>query len=377
MNLDLRIEKALQQRENEGLLRKLGAEQHKIDFVSNDYLGLARSQHLAEYIQAEAHKLPFQHNGSSGSRLLSGNSALTEQLEAQLARIFQSEKALVLNSGYVANMSVLSSLPQRGDTILYDELAHACIKDGARLSLADRFSFRHNDLADLRNKLMKSKGHTFIAVESIYSMDGDQCPLPELVSLAEEFNASIILDEAHSTGVVGNNGSGLSVSLNLHHKIAIRVYTFGKAMGVHGACVAANTNIINYLINFARPFIYTTALSPHSILSIKCAFDFLDKEIQRQSQLRSRINLFLQHLQGSPHRKIESDSAIQSIVIPGNASARAFASQLQAAGFDCRPILSPTVKEGNERIRICLHSFNTDNEIINLTQTLKTSLSQA
>src|SRR6187551_3588959 len=186
-------------RESEGIRRFLKADrQGLIDFTSNDYLGLARSQELSQAIAQKVNDGALKLNGATGSRLLSGNSNYAEQIEKKLAGIFKSESTLLFNSGYVANLGVLSSLPQRGDTILYDELAHACMKDGARLSLAKRFNFRHNDLNDLEAKLKLASGKIFIAVESIYSMDGDQCPLKELVTLSEKYGAHIILDEAHS-----------------------------------------------------------------------------------------------------------------------------------------------------------------------------------
>jgi 8-amino-7-oxononanoate synthase len=201
-------------------------------------------------------------------------------------------------------------------------------------------------------------------------MDGDQCPLQELVSLSEKYNAFIILDEAHSTGVMGEQGSGLAVSLNVHSKIAVRVYTFGKAMGIHGACVAGGNDLRDYLINFARPFIYTTALPPHSIAAIDCAFKYLNNNIYLQEKLRSNIQIFLHAVQDLQNRTI-STSAIQTAIYPGNENARMAATELQQKGFDVRPILSPTVPKGSERLRICLHTFNTKSDIEALASTLK------
>jgi 8-amino-7-oxononanoate synthase len=268
MNLDNWMREILLDRKSNGSLRTLTNTQNKADFVSNDYLGLAHSKELHQLIEARYQQIKNPANGSTGSRLLAGNSELAEEVEAQLSTTFLAEQTLLFNSGYVANLAALSCLPQKGDTILYDELVHACMHDGARLSRADRFSFKHNDLTDLENKLKVAKGKIFIAVESVYSMDGDQSPLAELVTLAEQYQAHIILDEAHSTGAYGKNGGGLAVSLWLQSKIAIRIYTFGKAMGVHGACVAGSKTLINYLINFARPFIYSTAMSPHSTVCL-------------------------------------------------------------------------------------------------------------
>jgi 8-amino-7-oxononanoate synthase len=370
MNLDNWMHEILLDRKSTGSLRALTNTQNKSDFVSNDYLGLAHSKELHQLIEARYQQIKNPINGSTGSRLLAGNSELAEEVEAQLSTIFFAEQTLLFNSGYVANLAALSCIPQKGDTILYDELVHACMHDGARLSRADRFSFKHNDLTDLENKLKIAKGKIFIAVESVYSMDGDQCPLIGLVNLAEQYQAHIILDEAHSTGVYGKTGAGLAVSLGLQSKIAVRIYTFGKAMGVHGACVAGSKTLINYLINFARPFIYSTAMSPHSTVSIQCAFEFLQKEIHRQQTLQSKIDFFLNEYKKVALPKLESTSSIQSILVKGNTEVIAFANYLQQQNLDCRAIRSPSVKPGSERIRICLHSFNTEIEIQKLIKAL-------
>jgi 8-amino-7-oxononanoate synthase len=267
----------------------------------------------------------------------------------------------------------LSSLPQRQDSIIYDELAHASLKDGARLSLAKRMSFRHNDLNDLESKIKKASGKIFIAVESIYSMDGDECPLVELTVLAEKHGAIIVLDEAHSTGVRGNNGSGLAVSLGVQNKIDVRVYTFGKAMGTHGACVAGSEILKRYMVNYARPFIYTTAMSPHSIVSIRTAFDYLERNIHLQEQLNGRVRLYLSKISDIPNRT-NSSSSIQTIFLKDNRKAKSAAAKLQQHRFDIRAILSPTVSKGKERLRICLHTFNSEEQIANLADQLRTLL---
>jgi 8-amino-7-oxononanoate synthase len=368
--LGRQLQERLDVREQEGLLRILKYTSALVDFTSNDYLGLARSQPLFDQIHLTLDSFKTKTNGATGSRLLAGNTEYYESVEAKLADIFKAEASLILNSGYAANLAVLSSLPQRNDTILYDELAHACIKDGARLSMAKRFSFRHNDLDDLELKLKRAEGNIYIAVESVYSMDGDQCPLQALVTLAEKYKAFIILDEAHSTGVYGERGSGLAVNENLYNQIAVRVYTFGKAMGIHGACIAGSKALRDYLVNFARPFIYTTALPLHSVVAIDCAFNYLHKNIYLQQQLRQNIDLYRNAVQGLSNKTI-SHSSIQTAIFPGNAHSKTVATELQQKGFDVRPILSPTVPKGSERLRICLHTFNTQHEIEALAAALK------
>ncbi|WP_254094013.1 aminotransferase class I/II-fold pyridoxal phosphate-dependent enzyme [Dawidia soli] len=371
MDFDAVLRNRLAAREGAGLLRTLRQAVAPIDFTSNDYIGLARSPELFAAIGQKLEQITPPLNGATGSRLLSGNSGYTEQVEATLARIFSAGATLIFQSGYSANLSVLSSMPQRGDTILCDELVHASIKDGMRLSLAKHHNFRHNDLQDLEDRLQRATGNVFIVVESIYSMDGDTCPLEELVALAERYSAFIILDEAHSTGVVGPGGSGLAVALGVHDKIAVRIYTFGKAMGIHGACVAGTRSVVEYLVNFARPFIYTTALPPHSMAAIDCAFAYVQAHGARlQQALRDTIEYFVQQVQDLPHVS-RNNGAIQTALYPGNEHVRQVARQWQAAGFDVRPILSPTVPAGAERMRICLHTFNTREEIDLLASCLR------
>ncbi|MFM7430985.1 MAG: aminotransferase class I/II-fold pyridoxal phosphate-dependent enzyme [Flammeovirgaceae bacterium] len=370
MYLENWLEQKLSDRKEKGNYRELTISKNKIDFVSNDYLGLARSAEIHQRVLKELNTLPAPFNGATGSRLLAGNSELAEETEYFLSRIFESDTTLLFNSGYAANTAVLSCIPQEGDTIFYDELVHACMHDGMRLSKASRVKFNHNDLQDLETKLNCSSGKKFVAVESLYSMDGNYCPLQELVILAERFDAAIILDEAHSTGSFGKNGSGLAIEKGVAEKIPIRIYTFGKAMGAHGACVVGSHTLRNYLINFARPFIYSTAMPPHSLLAIKHAFQFLQNNIHLQKALQERINYFLIRSKKLSYQKIESTSAIQSVMLPGNKEVMTLACCLDSVGIDCKGIRSPTVKAGTERLRICLHSFNTETEINTLVEAL-------
>jgi 8-amino-7-oxononanoate synthase len=361
-----KLRKKLSEREINGNLRRLTCNHNLTDFFSNDYLGLARSKELSENIYKEYTRLSGNINGATGSRLLSGNSPYFINIEEKLAALFKTEKSLVFNSGYDANVSLLSSVPQKDDTILYDELIHASLKEGARLSFAKRFSFRHNDLADLESKIKKASGDVFVVVESIYSMDGDYSPLVEIIRMCEKYKAYLVLDEAHSTGILGEGGHGLACKLGIENKIFARVHTFGKAMGVHGACICGSSDLINYLINFARPFIYTTALPLHSLVAISQAFDFVGKHMELQREISGKIKLFKSEFAKKPLFKaviIESDSPIQVLKVSGNKEAKSLSAKLVAGGFDVRPILSPTVKKGEERLRICLHVFNSEEEI--------------
>jgi 8-amino-7-oxononanoate synthase len=368
-----KLQQKLIERAENNSLRKLTTSNGMVDFFSNDYLGLARSTALAESIRTAYEIQKGNLNGSTGSRLLSGNSAYALNLEEELAFLFKSEKTVLMNSGYNANTSLLSALPQKGDTIIYDELIHASLKDGYRLSFASRFPFKHNDLEDLEAKLKKGKGDLFVVIESIYSMDGDAAPLKEIVNICEKYGAHIILDEAHSTGTCGEHGSGLACALGVEQKIFARVYTFGKGMGIHGACVAGSKILIDYLINFARPFIYTTALPIHSVVSVRCAFFYLKEKPELAVHLAEKINGFKNSLPEKifdSGRYIESNSPIQVVKIAGNAEVKKVAAELQSKKLDIRPILSPTVREGEERLRICLHSYNTKEELELLYQSL-------
>lgn len=354
-------------------LRKLVVKKNLVDFFSNDYLGLAYDSSLFESVHNELYKKNLLQNGSTGSRLLSGNSAYAEELENYLAALFKAEKSLIFNSGYNANLSILSALAGKGDTIIYDEYIHASLKDGARLSLANRFSFRHNDLEDLKNKLTRASGEKFIVVESVYSMDGDLAPLTTLVEICEEFGAHLIVDEAHSTGLWGERGEGLCCELGLENKILARVYTFGKAMGMHGACIAGSRILIDFLVNFARPFIYTTALPPHAMVTIRKTFEKSEQMNTERVVLRRKIFSWHKLVKNNLPEKSYSlnESPIQIVLIPGNDKVRRAQEKIQENGIDARAILSPTVKEGEERIRLCLHIYNSEEEMKRLVETLK------
>jgi 8-amino-7-oxononanoate synthase len=345
-----------------------------IDFCSNDYLGFARSLELKDRIVARYSAITVK-NGSTGSRLLTGNTDLAESTEQLLANFFGVAGCLTFNSGYSANLGFFSTIPKRGDTILYDELSHACIKDGCRLSLAKSFPFKHNDTIDLEKKILKAEGKVFIACESVYSMNGDLAPINELANLSEKHNANLVVDEAHSTGVFGQNGTGLVAEYGLTERVFAIIFTFGKALGIHGACIASSNEVKEYLINFARPFIYTTAPSNFDFISIEQALLALTNEQnERVERLNQNIGYFKSQLDIKRPSQYDSPTAIQVVLTPGNFTTRKAANELVHKGFDVRPILSPTVREGEERLRICLHSFNTENDISAMAKCLNSLL---
>ena len=322
-------------------------------------------------------------NGATGSRLLSGNHPLYAIAERYIAQFHQSPSALLFNSGYDANVGFFSSVPQKGDLILYDELCHASIRDGIRLSNAKSYKFEHNDFEDLellieRCLTERSRGNLhneiYIVTESVFSMDGD-CPnLEQLVAVSEQYGCYLVIDEAHALGVFGEKGEGLVQSLALHDKVFARIVTFGKGLGCHGAVVLGSEALSSYLVNFARSFIYTTGLSSHSVATILMAYQQLAKDRKPIESLRENIIFFNQGKKMLYLNPIfvRSKSAIQSVVIPGNEKVKSIATALQQHGFDVKAILSPTVPEGQERLRFCLHSYNSKEEISEVLRLLST-----
>lgn len=365
------LSQKLQQREANNALRKLPVPNDLIDFASNDYLGFAQSEaifnHTHEYLLENNIKI----NGATGSRLISGNHKLYQITEDCIAHFHQSEAALIFNSGYDANLGFFSSVPQRNDVILFDELCHASIRDGIQMSHAKSYKFQHNDVADLERLLQKlsTESHQpstfFIVTESVFSMDGDSPNLPELVKISEQYNGYLVIDEAHALGVFGEQGEGLVQSVGLQDQIFARIMTFGKGLGCHGAAILGSAELKNYLVNFARSFIYTTGLSPHSIATILTAYQHLITEKRALQLLKDNIVHFNQEKvkYGLKPLFVYSKSAIQCAIITGNDKVKFIANQLQEKGFDVKAILSPTVPEGQERLRFCLHSYNSEKEI--------------
>ncbi len=359
------LQEALNKRGAENALRKLTATNGLIDFCSNDYLGFARSTELAKNIENEFHSTKNIRNGSSGSRLLAGNTKYAETLEKKIAKYHNFEASLLYNSGYDANIGLFSCVAKRGDTIIYDELIHASVRDGVRLSFATNYSFKHNDLLDLEQKIKSANGKIFLAVESVYSMDGDCAPLKEIATICNKYGVLLIVDEAHAIGVFGENGKGIVFELQLVKDVFATLFTFGKAMGCDGAVICGSEILRNYLINFSRSFIYTTAKPLHGLISINCAYELLKQSEQAIIMLKNRIQYFKSKFDKLHHSltKIESESTIQCIIIPGNESVKKVVANLQKLNFDVRAILYPTVPKGLERIRICLHAYNTETEI--------------
>ncbi|AKD03832.1 8-amino-7-oxononanoate synthase [Pontibacter korlensis] len=366
-----KLQQKLAERAAQGTLRALKTTTGLTDFCSNDYLGLARSEKLRALIHKEEVKHKHLPLGATGSRLLSGHHPLFEELESLIARYHHAEAALLFNSGYAANVGLLSALPQRGDTVFYDEASHASMKDGLRLSFAKSYPFRHNNVKDLRQKLKHAAGQVYVLVESVYSMDGDQAPLRDLAQLCNQQQAALIVDEAHAVGLYGERGEGLVSALGLEQEVFARVLTYGKAMGLHGAAVVGPQILCNFLINYSRAFIYTTGLPTHALEALKCAYTLLPELGEERARVKKLAHLLYQKLNNlSGIRCTPENSVILSVFLHQPQRLKELAAALQQNGFDVRPVLPPTVPAGTDRLRVIVHAFNTEEEIEGLVQAI-------
>lgn len=373
-----KLQEKINQRKAQNMLRELGTQHDLIDFSSNDYLGFSRSKEIFDMAHYYLKTNNLARNGSTGSRLLSGNYELYNEVEDTLCEFYHSKSALIFNSGYDANIGFFASVPQRGDIILYDEYIHASIRDGITLSHAKSYKFKHNNIEDLLSLLkysqkVSSESDIYIVTESVFSMDGDSPDLVSLIQISKKNHAYLVIDEAHAIGVFGENGVGLLQELGLENDVFARIITFGKALGCHGAAILGSKALTQYLINFARSFIYTTALPPHTLMTLKSVYIELPKT-HEISKLHDYIIFFKSEIIKNKiqHHFIKSNSAIQCCKILGNDHVKAISNQLLKRGFNVKPILSPTVPIGEERLRFCLHSFNSEKDIKDVTQLLAT-----
>ncbi|TDQ22021.1 aminotransferase class I/II-fold pyridoxal phosphate-dependent enzyme [Tenacibaculum caenipelagi] len=372
MQFPKKLQQKLIQRVAQSSLRSLGRENSCIDFSSNDYLGFAKSESIFNKTHQYLVACNIKVNGATGSRLLSGNHKLYTEIEKQIAKHHNSETALIFNSGYDANIGFFASVPQRTDIILYDEFIHASIRDGIQLSNAKSFKFKHNDLIhldELLKRVQQENSDIYVVTESVFSMDGDS---PDLVTMSQIVNkltnVHLVVDEAHALGVFN---FGLIQKLQLENDVFARIVTFGKGLGCHGAAILGSEQLQQYLVNFARSFIYTTGLSPHALATIKIAYDELSISDSKE-KLQQNIQYFISESKRLQLNFIKSNSAIHCCIISGNERVKNIALQLQESGFDVKPILSPTVPQNQERLRFCLHSYNSKEEITNVLENLAT-----
>jgi 8-amino-7-oxononanoate synthase len=356
-----------------GRLRSL-APDGGVDFASNDYLGLAASGGLVAAARAALDRgVPV---GSGGSRLLRGNRAEHEALEAEAARFIGSEAALFMATGYTANSALLGTLPQRGDLIVADQLVHASMHEGLRLTRAAHVFARHNDPAAFDDALRQwrkagNSGQAWIAVESFYSMDGDFAPLADLAAVAQRYDAMLLVDEAHATGIAGPQGRGLVAELPSRDNV-ISLHTCGKALGAEGALLCGPQVMKDFLVNRARGFIFSTAPSPLSAAIVRAALAIVRDGDDLRAALGERIALAKQVL--TPLGAQCHGSPVLPLVLGDDRTTMAVAGTLQAAGFDVRGIRPPTVPEGTSRLRIVITLNAELTDITGLANVLEAAL---
>lgn len=348
--LNNRLSEDLKKRGETGLLRSLNDYSSKVDFLSNDYLGMASlgSSYLSK-------------SGSGGSRLISGNSVAYQCAEQSMADFYGYPAALFFPSGYLANLSVFSTIPQKGDLVLYDKAIHASVRDGLRLSQADLLGFRHNDLKHLSSLLERNNpGNVYVVVEALYSMHGDMAPLKEISELCTTYGAFLIVDEAHSGGLFGPNGVGLTSELGIDSNVYLKIITFGKAYGSFGALVLCHPVEQQFLINFARPFIYSTAVPDNHALFLSERIRMDSLQLERE-KVASNCAYFRNCMDGNS--LISSAQSPIQIIRNSTEALRRIEQSLLEAGIAAKVIVPPTVAKGEECLRVCIHSFNTKDEI--------------
>ncbi|KAK5637392.1 hypothetical protein RRF57_013104 [Xylaria bambusicola] len=433
-SLEAKLQEQLARRQSQGRLRQLDAPRSDIvDFSSNDYLSLSQDAYLRKVViehltKFEEQQPPSASNrralGSGGSRLLDGNSEFVEYLEKKISSFHSSQSALLFNSAYDANVGLMSCVPGDGDVIIYDNLIHASIHDGMKLSRASRkIPFAHNSILrsaskhginkpDMRDSAMSDvesleivlkqllemdqhikcgNSNVFICIEALYSMDGDIADVEYVSAIVKSMlpkgNGYIIIDEAHSVGVLGDGGRGLVCQLGLQDEIWVRVIGFGKAVGCAGGAILCSSIARLYLINYARTLIYTTAMSFPSLASINAAYDFLmtGEADKRRNQLKLLVGYCHQRLKGLDQRLQPTATTLRVLGGPSSSPIiplftsypKSLSQHCQRSGFMVRPIVAPTVPSGQERIRICVHASNTIEQVDNLCSVIEAWLSRS
>lgn len=375
-----------------------------MDFCSNDLLSLGRSGEIRKEFLKELERNPDFALYSGGSRLMDGNYDYIEEVEQEIANFHGAETALIVNSGYEANMAIYASIPRPGDAIVFDELVHASAHDGMEKSLAmNKAAFRHNDVDSLREVMANivdtqpmirdGTRSLIVSVESVYSMDGDVCPLQEMLETAREIcpkgNAVFIVDEAHATGILGPNGRGLVNLLGVEKEIAVRLHTCGKALASTGAVILGNSTVRSILMNFARSVIYTTAPSFPTVAGIRAAYSLLRTGAARkyQDNIQHLVKYFFTAMSANPVWDKASDMGILSIPLMDEWEPEEFVAHivpvwtrqrynwwlvfhLQLNGISAFPIDFPTVPKGQSRIRMMFHAGNTEAEVDHLVKTI-------
>jgi 8-amino-7-oxononanoate synthase len=289
-------------------------------------------------------------------------------VEEKIAAFHDAEAAVIFSSGYDANIGILAAVPQKGDTILFDELCHSSVKDGAKISAAKAKTFAHNDLKDLKAMLAEGTGNIFVFTEAVFDNDGSIAPLEDIVRICNEFHGHVIVNESHSVGLYGEKGEGMVHDLGLNDAIFARIHGFGNACGCHGSVVMGSAQLREYLLNFCNQLLHSTTLSEQTVATIWESYKILPQLWQE----RAHLDLIISTFQDAelPYSKLKSSTPIQHLLVPGIDEVRHLADQLKVAGYDARPVFYPAVPVGEERLRVVLHSFNTRGEVSWLIQAI-------
>lgn len=340
-----------------------------LSFCSNDYLGLANHPALAAALQEGVVEAGV---GSGASHLITGHHSLHHALESKLAEFVGMPAALYFSSGYAANLGVVSALMQRGDAIFADKLNHASLNDAAVLSRADLHRYQHNDLAQLERLLSASQAkRKLVLADAVFSMDGDLAPVPELLTLCERYDAWLMLDDAHGFGVLGEYGQGVLAHYSVQSPRIIYMATLGKAAGVSGAFIAAEAVVIEYLLQHARTYIYTTATPPAFAKAVIAAIDVIHDDVPRRAQLSKLIQYLKTHLKLQHWQLMPSDTAIQPLLVGSNEAAISLSEYLLTQGILVPAIRPPTVPKGTSRLRISLSAAHTQDDVARLIDVLQ------
>jgi len=367
------LQKELEQRKANGLLRQrrlldspqaehiVANQKPYLSFCSNDYLGLANRPELIAVMQKAAGDSGV---GSGASNLITGHHRYHDSLEKRLARFVDMPAALLFSTGYMANIGVLGALTGRGDAIFADKLNHACLNDGGYFSYADFHRYPHNDVAALEKLLQASQAkHKLIAADAVFSMDGDIAPIPEYLALCEKYDAYLYLDDAHGFGVLGEHGQGSLNHFNIKSPRIIVMATLGKAAGVAGAFVAGEQVVIDYLIQKAKSYVYSTPAPPALSATLSASVELIEQGDDLRANLYALIAYLKQNLRLKKWKLLESDTAIQPLVIGGNEESLAVSEYLQAQGILVPAIRPPTVPTGTARLRISLSAAHSLDDV--------------
>lgn len=366
----LHFERKLEERQNRSELRTLRTHKVQIDFSSNDYLSLQNEPRWESYLKQEIPE-EYWFKSLSSSRLISGNHPVKEQSELFFADFYNAESALFFASGYNANLSIFSSIASKHDTILYDSDSHASIRDGLLLSHAKTIKFKHNNIEDLERKIKKAQGQVYVSVESVYSMDGSIAPLVEILDICNTYNALLIVDEAHSTGIFENHGRGLCVDLGIENDVFIRLMTFGKAIGSHGAVLLGSQTLRNFFINFSRPFIYSTAPTCFDFLKAQKSVECISLHPEWIQDLKENVSLFSKMLQEITNTNHKHQTPIIPFINSNIDALKQFEQLGLQHDFQFKSILSPTVARGQERIRFSIQRSHSTEHFAKIGELLK------